>query len=161
MTGRATAESTWPAEPEAARLYRAVRAACGSRDEFAERVDAGIDAALSFLAPDPGLARDLTVLGGDVPTFTAQRRWVVRFAELLRGAADPPGASPDPRFREPFLIDGIRFQIGRRVLAGETARLQELRPDLLRIVLTCYGDDRPAAESASAQATAECEARSK
>lgn len=155
MTGRAASEPTWPAEPGAARLYRAVRAACASGDGLAERLDLGLAAALSFLAADVDLSRDLTVLGGDAESLTAQRRWVASFAELLRGAAgDRPGASPGPRSREPFLVDGIRFQIGRRVRAGETARLQELHPELLSIVLAYYRDGKPAGSAPSGRASA-------
>lgn len=161
MTDRSGSELLWPAEPGAARLYRAVQVACASGDEFAERVDAGLAAALSFLEAEPDLTRDLAVLGGDAQAVAAQRRWVHRFGELLRGAAtDLPDASSGPRFREPFLIDGIRFQIGRRVLVGETARLRELRPELLDLVLAYYRDDR-AAGGASTLVSAEREARSR
>lgn len=145
MTSRALPDPIWPAEREATRLYRAVRAACGGAGEFPERVDAGLAAALSFLAADPDLARDLALLEGDAQALAAQRRWVAKFGELLRGAAaDLPGAIGGPRFREAFLIEGARLQIGRRVLAGEAARLQELRPDLLDVFLAYYRVGEPA-----------------
>ncbi|HUB99550.1 MAG TPA: hypothetical protein VMS11_06985 [Solirubrobacterales bacterium] len=144
-------------------LHRTVRAACASGGEFAERVDAGLTAALSFLAADQDLSRELTVLGGDAQTLAAQRRWVAGFGELLRAAAaDLPGAGTVPRFRDTFLIDGIRFQIARRVLAGESARLPELRPELLGIVLVFYGEAAPEQKTcpgASALAGIEWEAR--
>ena len=103
-------------------------------------MDAGLAAALSLLAADPDLSRHL-VLGSDQEALAAQRRWVASFGELLReAAADLPGASSGPRLRETLLIDGIRLQLGRRVLAGEAARMEELRPELLRIVMACYLD---------------------
>jgi hypothetical protein len=107
-------------------------------------------AALTFFEQNPELSRDLAVLGGDVLTLEAQRGWIASFGELLRGAAAGlPGLSSGPRFRERFLIEGIRFQVGRRVLAGETASLQELRPELLRIVLAYYREAGPARKLSS------------
>ena len=140
MTGHTVSGDGCSAESGAARLYGSVRAACASGGDFAERVDAGLAAALSLLAADPDLSRHL-VLGSDQEALAAQRRWVASFGELLReAAADLPGASSGPRLRETLLIDGIRLQLGRRVLAGEAARMEELRPELLRIVMACYLD---------------------
>jgi hypothetical protein len=165
MTGTADLESAWLAEPAARALYRAVRAACGSSGgEFADRVDAGLAAALSFLAEDPDLNRDLVVLGGDVETLAAQRRWMANFGELLRAATAGLPDLSGSRFREPFMIESIRFQIGRKVLVGEAARLPELRPELFRVVLAHYRAAEPVREAPAGRASvlmSRYEARSK
>jgi hypothetical protein len=163
LTGREAGGPAWPSEPGAERLYRAVRAACGGGGEFAERVDAGLSAALSALAADPDLCRDLVVLGSDPRTLSAQRGWVDRFGELLRGAAaDQPGVNLGPRFREPFLVDCVRLEVGRRVLAGEAARLQALRPELLELIMAYYRELAPerGEPSRSVLTGAQCGARS-
>jgi hypothetical protein len=134
--------SPWPGEAGAERLRDAVLAACARRKDFPGQLEAALRAALELLAADPDLAHLLTVrpyLDDGEAALRAQRRWLHRFGELLRNAAPAcPEADSRPRFLEPFLIGGIRFQIAGQVLDGEAEQLQRLLSSALEFLLSFY-----------------------
>ncbi|MBS1675997.1 MAG: hypothetical protein JST08_01300 [Actinobacteria bacterium] len=137
--------ASWVGDAGARRLFTHVRSACAEHDRLPARLEAGLRAALDLLAEEPDLARLLTVdpyLGDDQVALAAQREWIGRFARLLREAvADDPRTTPsDLRFLGEFLIGGVRFQIARRVLKGESAELPRLLPGLLEGLLAYYFD---------------------
>jgi hypothetical protein len=144
MSTRVTSNGASPVaayEHGAERLLGAITATCDPRAGFAVQVEVALRAALEFLASEPGLARRLTVEPrlGDEAGIRSYQRWQKLYGALLRRAA---GAHPElpihPRFLEPALIGGIRFQIARHVLAGEAAKLEALTPELLQFVLSYY-----------------------
>lgn len=132
----------WPGEVGAECLQAAVLDACASRADFPGRLEAALRAALDLLASDPELAYQLTVqpcLGSREQDLKALQRWVGRFGELLReAAATYTAANSCPRFMEPFLIGGIRFQIARLTLSGEASELGRLLPSALEFLLAFY-----------------------
>jgi hypothetical protein len=134
--------TSWSGESGAERLLVRVRSACGAQDGLPARLEAGLRAAFGMLAEEPDLARLLTVdpyLGDDQAALDAHRGWIGRFGDLLRGAAaDDPRASRESDFLASFLIGGVRFQIARLVLNGETSDLLRLLPGTLEALLAYY-----------------------
>jgi hypothetical protein len=152
---RPTARPPWPGEAGARRLLGLVRDACAEADGLPACLEAGLRAALTELAADPDLASLLTVdshPAAGPAALDAQRRWLGRFGALLRdAAAADPRASHEPVFLAPFLIGGVRFQIGRLVLKGEAADLLRLLPGTLEALLAYYfepGEPRALARAA-------------
>jgi hypothetical protein len=135
-------DGQWQGELGAERLQAAVIDACAGRADFPGRLEAALRAALGMLASDPDLAYQLTVqpyLGADEQDLTALQSWVGRFGDLLRDAAAAYSAADShPRFAEPFLIGGIRFQIARLTLSGEAGELRRLLPSTLEFLLAFY-----------------------
>ncbi|MBA3866146.1 MAG: hypothetical protein H0X42_07355 [Solirubrobacterales bacterium] len=134
-----------------------MRGACEAGEDLPGRLEAGLRAALEMLAADPELADRLTVapcLGGDDGAPDAQTDWIDRFGALLRdAAASDPRASAEADFLAPFLIGGVRFQIGRLVSKGEGPDLLRLLPGTLEALLACYfepGEPRGLARAALA-----------
>jgi hypothetical protein len=143
----ATGSDLWPAVSATAydlgaeRLMSAVRAASGRTTDFPAQVEAGLGAALAFLAADPDLARLLVPrpYGGGTEALRSHRRWRERYAELLRHAAEKaPEAATHPPFLEPTLSGGICFQIARFLLDDRAEQLQDLLPDLREFLLVYY-----------------------
>lgn len=135
-------------ERGAQRLYQEIAATYDPRVGFAKGVEAALRATLALFAADPDLARLLTAepFPEDEASIACYRRWKKRYGALLRhAAAGCPEASVHPPFVEPVLIDGIRSQISRRVLAGKTAELEALLPVLLEFVLVYYLDPQQTA----------------
>jgi hypothetical protein len=132
-----------PEEGAAERLFARVRDACAEADGLPGHLEAGLRVALGGLAADPELARLLTLDplpgGADDAWIEVGRELVGRFGALLRdAAAADPRASREPDFVAPFVIDGVRFQIARLVLAGETSDLLELVPGTLEGLLAYW-----------------------
>jgi hypothetical protein len=146
---------SWPGDAGARRLLRCVSEACAAGEDLPARLAAGLRAALGMLAADASLARTLTVdpwLGADEIALAAQREWIDRFGGLLlAAAADDPRASREPSYLAPFVVGGVRFQIGRLVLNGEASELPRLLPGLVEAVLAYYfepGEPRRLARAA-------------
>jgi hypothetical protein len=149
--------SPWSGEVGARRLFALVRDACEDGGDLPGRLEAGLRVALDTLAARPELAYLLTVdpyLGADEGALDALRGWFARFGDLLRdAAAADPRASKEPSFLAPTLIGGIRFQIARLVLKGETSDLVRLLPGTLEALLAYYfepGEPRRLAQIALA-----------
>jgi hypothetical protein len=147
----------WPGEAGAQRLFALVSDDCGAGNDLPARLEAALRAALGVLARDSELAYLLTVepyLGGEAEqALDAQREWIGRFGGLLHDAAasDPRANASKPAFLAPFLIGGVRFQIGRLVLKGEGSDLLRLLPGTLEGLLAYYfepGQSRSLARAA-------------
>ncbi|MEV4423247.1 TetR/AcrR family transcriptional regulator [Patulibacter sp. NPDC049589] len=124
-------------DAEAGRLFDdAVRAAAGARD-LAEAVGKGLGAVLGGLARDPAVAKLLIVEVLIVGPEALERRdaHMQRFAVLLEDAAITFLGAPLPRLTAEGLVGAIYDVIYKRVLAGETEDLEELRDDLLAFCL--------------------------
>jgi hypothetical protein len=139
---RPSGRPPWSGDAGARRLFGQVRDACAEAEDLPARLEAGLRAALGLLAVEPELAYRLTVdpcLGGDDAALDARRDWLERFAGLLAGAAaEDPRVTQESFFVASFLIGGVRFEIGRRVLAGEAADLLRLLPGILEVLLAYY-----------------------
>lgn len=143
VAGESRASSpAWSGDVGAQRLFAHVQEACGAGSDFPIRLEAGLRAAIELLAAEPELAYELTVaphLGADAAALDGMGRWLDRFGELLRdAAADDPRASREPSFIGRFLVDSVRFQIGRLILSREGDELPRLLPRLLEGVLSYY-----------------------
>lgn len=125
------------------RIRKEVVSGCAghSRAEWPQRVRDGIAALLLFLAADPALASLSLVEGlrAGRGVYDRYQAAVESFVPYLRdGAPLPPDGDPVPAATDEAVIGGIASLLGRRVLAGEAERLDELLPDVLEFALTPY-----------------------
>lgn len=118
-----------------------VLSACAGEAEWACGVCAGIAAALASLAADPGQASLLLVEGLRAGPGICERfqQAVESFVPYLRdGAPGGTSAGRPPEAADEAVVGGIASLLGRRVLAGETARLDRFFPELAEFALTPY-----------------------
>lgn len=149
-------------ETEAAHLRREIEGACktageepgaeaGSAEEpaLAKRHDgddasgrheapakAGVDAALSFLASNPGVARLLCAEPPpQISALAAARRDLAEtLAEMLRNALAAADPTPLPGL-EHRLVAAAMALVATRAASGEESRLRELDPELRDLLL--------------------------
>jgi AcrR family transcriptional regulator len=123
------------------RLRADVVGACAGEGEWALGVCAGLGAALAGLAAEPGQANLLLVEGlrAGPGVYGRFQVAVESFVPYLRdrapegtSAGRPPGAADEA------VVGGIASLLGRRVLAGETSRLDRFLPELAEFALTPY-----------------------
>jgi AcrR family transcriptional regulator len=113
-------------------------AAAGSA-AWARRVQAGVIALLSLLAEEPALAAIVLAEGlrAGRGIYDRYQAAVESFVPLLReGAPDGPGGQPVPVATDEAVVGGIASLLSRRVIAGESADLTGLVPDVVEFVLT-------------------------
>jgi AcrR family transcriptional regulator len=112
-----------------------------SGGDWAGKVRSALAAALEFFTESPELAR-LLLTEPFVAGVAVSRRYqdqISRLAPYLsEGRKLSPQADAFPATTERGLIGSIASQIGRKVGAGESARLPELLPDLTQFALTPY-----------------------
>jgi AcrR family transcriptional regulator len=116
-------------------------AACAKQGDWAEGVCAGLAAALAWFAGEPARANLLLVeglrAGGEIDDhFLAALQ---SFVPPLRDSA-PSGAAVAgrPEAADEAVIGGVVSLLGRRVLAGETERMEEFFPEVAEFALTPY-----------------------
>jgi len=125
------------------RIRGEVLGAC-SRHEvggWSARVRDGIAALLTLLAADPALASISLVEGlrAGRGIYDRYQAAVESFIPYLReGAPEAPDGGPVPEATDEAVVGGIASLLGRRVLAGEAERIDELLPDVLEFALTPY-----------------------
>ena len=118
-----------------------VAGACevGGGEEWQARLRAALDESLVFLASEPALANLLGAAApaGDPAIAAARGRFLNRLAWRLRGGRKlrPQGAPPLPPDTERRLLAAALGLIGDRVAAGGAARLPELAPELVDLLL--------------------------
>lgn len=125
----------------AERLRTEVLGACGTRAGWAERVCDGIEAALTWLAREPGCANLLLVEGLRAGPEVYDRFLVAvqSFVPLLRDGAPRGEAGGRPaEAADEAVIGGVASLLGRRVLAGEAERLERFFPDIAEFALAPY-----------------------
>jgi AcrR family transcriptional regulator len=123
------------------RLRREVLSACAGRDEWAEGICAGLAAMLAGLAAEPAQANLLLVEGlrAGPGVYGRFQGAVESFVPYLRkGAPAGTSAGRPPEAADEAVVGGIVSLLGRRVLAGETARLDRFFPELAEFALTPY-----------------------
>jgi AcrR family transcriptional regulator len=119
-----------------------VTACAGHKEsEWSPRVQGGIGALLSFLAGDPAVASISLVEGlrAGRGVYDRYQAAIESFIPYLRqGAPRAPDGAQVPAATDEAVIGGIASLLGRRVLAGEAERIDELLPDVLEFALTPY-----------------------
>ena len=126
-----------------AQLRERVGQAFEEEDEWPHAVKAGIGAMLRFLAAEPHLAR-LCMVEALVAGPVVVERYdsaIQSFVPYFQSGRD--GRSPEVLSRlspttEEALVGGMMSLISRRIIAGKTAELESLLPDLVEFTLTPY-----------------------
>jgi AcrR family transcriptional regulator len=111
------------------------------RDEWSPRVRDGVASLLTFLAGNPALASLSLVEGlrAGRGVYDRYQRAVESFVPYLRdGAPDAPDGDAVPAATDEAVVGGIASLLGRRILAGEAERIDQLLPDVLEFALTPY-----------------------
>jgi len=115
--------------------------AAASNDPWALRIREGIVALVMLFTADPALATITLVEGlrAGPGMYDRYQAAVDSFVPYLRdGAPAAPGGEPVPEATDEAVVGGIASLLGRRVLAGEAERLDELLPDILEFALSPY-----------------------
>ncbi len=123
------------------RLRADVLSACAGADEWADGVCAGLGAVLAGLAAEPGQANLLLVEGlrAGPGVYGRFQVAVESFVPYLReGAPEGTSSGRPPEAADEAVVGGIASLLGRRVLAGEAARLGRFFPELAEFALTPY-----------------------
>jgi AcrR family transcriptional regulator len=123
------------------RMRGAVIDACAGAGSIGwpQRVRAGLVALLGLLAAEPELASIVLAEGlrAGRGIYDRYQAAVESFVPLLReGAPDGPAGAPVPTATDEAVVGGVAALLGRRAVAGESADLVGLVPDLLEFVLT-------------------------
>lgn len=113
-------------------------AAAGSA-EWPLRVQAAVVALLTLLAAEPALAAIVLAEGlrAGRGIYDRYQAAVESFVPLLRdGAPAGPGGQAVPAATDEAVVGGVAALLSRRAVAGETADLAGLVPDVVEFVLT-------------------------
>lgn len=125
-----------------ARIRAQVTTSCReSGESWPPRVREALRALLTGLAADPPLAALSLVEGlrAGPGMYDRYQAALEGFVAWLRDGAPPaPGGEEVPRATDEAIVGGIAALLGRRVLAGETAAIVELHPQVAEFVLTPY-----------------------
>ncbi len=125
------------------KIRKVIVGGCAGPDkaEWAPRVRDGIAALLTFLAANPALASLSLVEGlrAGRGVYDRYQAAVESFVPYLReGAPATPDGERVPAATDEAVVGGIASLLGRRVLAGEAERIDELLSDVLEFALTPY-----------------------
>ncbi len=128
------------------RLLGVITFQCYTQTGLFDRAGAALGAALDLLGSDPVLTRlifiEAPAAGGEVAT--RHHEWLDRYGRMLHFAAmGDPGIVPPKPLVEPAVVGGIASRIKQLVLAGETAQLPGLCPELVQFALSFYGSLEP------------------
>jgi AcrR family transcriptional regulator len=123
------------------RMRAAVVDACADARSAAwpQRVQAALIALLGLLAAEPELAAIVLAEGlrAGRGIYDRYQAAVESFVPLLReGAPDAPAGTLVPAATDEAVVGGVAALLSRRAVAGETADLAALVPDVLEFVLT-------------------------
>lgn len=131
-------------------LRERVGGAFEQESEWPQAVRAGIGAMLTFLAAEPHLARLCMVealVAGPVVVerYDAAIQSFVPYFQSGREGRSPEVLARLSPTTEEALVGGMMSLISRRIIAGRTAELESLLPDLVEFTLTPYlGSDEAA-----------------
>jgi AcrR family transcriptional regulator len=134
-------------------LRERVAAAFEELDDWPHAVRAGIAAMLGFLASEPNLARLCMVealVAGPVVVerYDAAIQSLVPYFKVGREGRSAEVLARLSPTTEEALVGGMVSLISRRIIAGKTAELETLLPDLVEFTLTPYIGSSEAAEIA-------------
>jgi AcrR family transcriptional regulator len=133
-----------------AELRERVGQAFEDASDWPHAVKAGIGAMLHFLAAEPNLARLCMVealVAGPVVVerYDSAIQSFVPYFQSGREGRSPEVLSRLSPTTEEALVGGMMSLISRRIIAGKTAELETLLPDLVEFTLTPYlGSDQAA-----------------
>jgi AcrR family transcriptional regulator len=136
-----------------AELRERIAQAFEEADEWPQAMKAGISAMLQFLAAEPNLAR-LCMVEALVAGPVVVERYdaaIQSFVPYFRSGRDGRSSEVLARLSpttEEALVGGMVSLISRRIIAGRTAELEELLPDLVEFTLTPYLGSAEAAKIA-------------
>lgn len=122
-------------------LRAEVLMACAAGDSWADRVCAGLGAALAELSARPAEANLILVEGLRAGPDVCRRFQVAvaSFVPYLHdGAPGPGGAGQAGGMAGEWVVGGIASLLGRRVLAGEGRDLTRFFPELAEFALSPY-----------------------
>ncbi|HEU5141926.1 MAG TPA: TetR/AcrR family transcriptional regulator [Solirubrobacterales bacterium] len=134
-------------------LQERVSEAFEAEEDWPQAIKAGIAAMLGFLSSEPNLARLCMVealVAGPVVVErydAAIQSFVPYFREGREGRPPEVLARLSPTTEE-ALVGGMVSLISRRIIAGRTAELEELLPDLVEFTLTPYLGSKEASKVA-------------
>jgi AcrR family transcriptional regulator len=123
------------------RLRARALAACDERLAWADRVCAGLAAALACLAEEPAWANLLLVEGlrAGPELYGRFQAAFDSFLPCLRdGAPRPKGDRPAPPEFDEAVLGGVASLVGREVLAGRADRLEGIFPEVAEFALSPY-----------------------
>jgi AcrR family transcriptional regulator len=126
-----------------AELRERVSQAFEEEEDWPHAVKAGIGAMLLFLAAEPNLARLCMVealVAGPVVVerYDSAIQSFVPYFQSGREGRSPEVLSRLSPTTEEALVGGMMSLISRRIIAGKTAELESLLPDLVEFTLTPY-----------------------
>jgi AcrR family transcriptional regulator len=136
-----------------AELRERIGAAYDEVDDWPRAVRAGIAAMLAFLVSEPNLARlcmvEALVAGPIVvERYDAAIQSLVPYFKAGREGRSPEVLERLSPTTEEALVGGMVSLISRRIIAGKTAELETLLPDLVEFTLTPYIGSAEAAQVA-------------
>lgn len=104
------------------------------------RVSAALAALLALLTSEPALASIVLVEGlrAGRGVYDRYQGAIESFVAFLREGAPAPGGSEVPEATDEAVVGGAASLLGRRVLAGEAEKLDQLFPEILEFVLSAY-----------------------
>ena len=125
------------------RIREQVVTACeaAAEEEWVDRVDAAIAALLELFDEEPALAGIALVEGlrAGRGIYDRYQAALESFVGILgKGAPHPQAGSGVPEATDEAVVGGIASLLGRRILAGEAERLNELFPEILEFTLAAY-----------------------
>ncbi len=125
------------------RIREQVLGACrrSAGEPWPPRVREAISSLLAAFAADPALATISLVEGlrAGPPMYDRYQAALESFVACLRDGAPPaPGGGEVPRATDEAIVGGIAALLGRRVVAGETAEIAQLMPQVVEFALTPY-----------------------
>jgi AcrR family transcriptional regulator len=141
------------------RLNETITACCAVQADWPTGVAAAIGAALDFAAKTPDQAR-LVLSSHPVASDPSLARHGhaahLKLVEVFRtGRQDHPDAGEALALTDQALLGALMSVVGARLTAGEAEGLLELKPELVRMILTPYvGDDEARRAAAAAQSPA-------
>jgi AcrR family transcriptional regulator len=112
-----------------------------AEDDWPPRVRDALSVLLAALADDPSLATLSLVEGlrAGPGMYDRYQAALESFVVCLREGAPPaPGGGEVPRATDEAIVGGIAALLGRRVLAGETAEIAQLLPQVTEFALAPY-----------------------
>jgi AcrR family transcriptional regulator len=123
------------------RVRERVLAACAERKDWGSGVLAALAALLELLAAEPAQTQLVLVEGlragrGVYDRYQVALQSFVPY--LCDGAPVPAGGERPPQATDEAIVGGIASLLARRVLAGDTASLPGLLPEIAEFALTPY-----------------------
>lgn len=110
-------------------------------DAWPQRVNAGLDAFLHYVASEPALARTCIVeaLSAGPAAVERYERSIQAFVPLFRmGRKVAPKGEGLPGTLEETIVGGVFWIIYQRIVMGQVEEIEQLRPELVEFSLTPY-----------------------